>query len=291
MGLLGDIGGAIIGGIAGTAQQKIAADTARKNTEMTIAANKNLAEYQYSKDVEMWNAGNAYNAPAAQMERLKAGGLNPNLVYGNGATGNTASNLPKYQAPTVKYDYLPEVSPLSMLSQFQDVQLKQAQIDNLKANEDNTRAGIVIRTLDAKDKAAKNWFNFGNKDMSKWEPRNEFYNYTNKLRLGEAQADVAKALVNDQILKLRISNEKSGVDIAGKRIENELKQKNVDWYGANMALKALGVAGAGAVAGSFLKKVPKYQYRPSVSKPASGNSRWPSASINDYYEQVRKSGK
>ena len=33
---------------------------------------------------------NAYNDPSAQMERLKQAGLNPNLVYGGGAT-TTAS--------------------------------------------------------------------------------------------------------------------------------------------------------------------------------------------------------
>ena len=40
----------------------------------------------------MWNRTNDYNSPLKQMERLKAGGLNPNLVYGNGAT-TTANNI------------------------------------------------------------------------------------------------------------------------------------------------------------------------------------------------------
>lgn len=39
-----------------------------------------------------WTMANDYNHPVAQMERLKAAGLNPNLVYGSGSvTGNTAS--------------------------------------------------------------------------------------------------------------------------------------------------------------------------------------------------------
>lgn len=37
-----------------------------------------------------WRLANDYNHPIQQMERLKAAGLNPNLVYGSGSvTGNT----------------------------------------------------------------------------------------------------------------------------------------------------------------------------------------------------------
>lgn len=39
-----------------------------------------------------WTLANDYNHPIQQMERLKAAGLNPNLVYGSGSvTGNTTS--------------------------------------------------------------------------------------------------------------------------------------------------------------------------------------------------------
>lgn len=38
--------------------------------------------------VEDWNKQNAYNAPAAQMQRFKDAGLNPNLIYGQGNPGN-----------------------------------------------------------------------------------------------------------------------------------------------------------------------------------------------------------
>ncbi len=42
--------------------------------------------------MQAWNMANDYNHPINQMERLKAAGLNPLLVYGSGSvTGNTAS--------------------------------------------------------------------------------------------------------------------------------------------------------------------------------------------------------
>lgn len=44
----------------------------------------------WNREYSLWQQQNAYNTPAAQMERLKAAGLNPMLVYGNGSvTGNT----------------------------------------------------------------------------------------------------------------------------------------------------------------------------------------------------------
>lgn len=55
-------------------------------TSMTNAANEQAATTAYNRGIEQWNRENVYNSPTAQMERLKQAGLNPNLVYGGGAT-------------------------------------------------------------------------------------------------------------------------------------------------------------------------------------------------------------
>lgn len=110
---------------------KQAADVARENTDKTNAANRALAEYAYSKDLEMWNLGNKYNDPSAQMARLKAAGLNPNMVYGqsSGGAAGQAGALPKYNAPTMQYNYQPATDIPGMISAFQDFRLKQAEVD------------------------------------------------------------------------------------------------------------------------------------------------------------------
>ncbi|WNK13220.1 MAG: DNA pilot protein [Microvirus sp.] len=118
--------------VGSIAQGIIDSNQARANVDKTNAANKQLAEYQYSKDLEMWNRGNEYNAPQAQMERLKKAGLNPNLVYGSGVTGNTSGGLPHYQAPQMAYNYTPPVDIPRTLGHFQDFRIRQAQHDNLK---------------------------------------------------------------------------------------------------------------------------------------------------------------
>lgn len=78
----------------------------------------------------MWNRANAYNTPEAQMQRFKQAGLNPKLIYGQ--SNMSTATLPKFQAP--QYDYNPPVAVdlPAILSSYQDFRLKQAQIDNVK---------------------------------------------------------------------------------------------------------------------------------------------------------------
>ena len=80
MGLLSGIGMAI-GGLGGSLLQRNWA--------------KDDAKMAFERDITGWMMNNAYNDPAAQMQRLKAAGLNPNLVYGNGSvTGNASGSAP-----------------------------------------------------------------------------------------------------------------------------------------------------------------------------------------------------
>lgn len=57
-----------------------------------VNASKKVMDHQFYLNKQMWDLNNEYNLPTNQVERLKAAGLNPNLVYGNGA--NTVSPLP-----------------------------------------------------------------------------------------------------------------------------------------------------------------------------------------------------
>lgn len=132
------------------AASKSAQATAQRNTDQTIAANKQMAEYQYSKDLEQQNAANLYNSPEAQQKRLSAAKLNPNLVYGTGTVaGNIQGQLPRYNAPTAKYEYQPDLSALSLgpavgqgIGTFQDVRMQQAQTDLMEEQ----RKNLIQRT-------------------------------------------------------------------------------------------------------------------------------------------------
>lgn len=52
--------------------------------------NQQLLREQQNWNLEQWHRQNAYNAPIAQMQRLKEAGLNPRLMYGKGAGSSNA---------------------------------------------------------------------------------------------------------------------------------------------------------------------------------------------------------
>lgn len=96
--------GAVAGLLGGFYDTTVSSETARKNTDKTIQAQKDEAAKAYQRQVEMWHLQNAYNSPAEQMKRFGAAGLNPNLIYGQGSSGN-ANKFPEYQAPNLQYRY------------------------------------------------------------------------------------------------------------------------------------------------------------------------------------------
>lgn len=134
---MASIGEAIAGNIpvlGSVAQSVINSAQTRSNIDRQNKENRKLAEYQFSRDLEMWNKGNIYNAPQAQMQRLKDAKLNPNLVYGSGAVaGQSAGQIPKYQAPQQDYSYQPPVNIPESIGAYQDMRMNNAQVDNLKA--------------------------------------------------------------------------------------------------------------------------------------------------------------
>lgn len=81
--LLGGISAA--GSVAGSALGASAQDRANQQ-------NMEIAKMQNAWNLEQWNRENAYNTPTNQMQRLSEAGLNPNLVYGNGATTQAAAS-------------------------------------------------------------------------------------------------------------------------------------------------------------------------------------------------------
>lgn len=127
-----------------------------RNTKRTIQANKELAQYAYARDQEMWHQANVYNSPEMQMKRLEAAGLNKHLVYGSGnVAGNSSTQTPKYNPPNVNYDQ-PSIAGEMIgtlpdsISRYQDMAMRQAQIDNVQASTKkiNTQSAVEALTLE-----------------------------------------------------------------------------------------------------------------------------------------------
>lgn len=112
------------------------------NTIATASTNKKTRKWneqvmQWQRDNALadWNMQNEYNSPEKQMERLKKAGLNPNLVYGNGATAQSDS-MPRSTEARSWSPMAPQAMPMSNpLAAYVDLEQRQATIDNLRASE------------------------------------------------------------------------------------------------------------------------------------------------------------
>lgn len=237
------IGGGI-SAIAGLATGGLQARTARENTDRQNEANRELAEYQYSKDLEMWNRGNTYNSPLAQMERLKKAGLNPNLIYGSGGATTQAVNLPKYNAPTMSYNYRPPVDPLALLGAYQDFRVRQAQIKSAEAEANasdrfwmfkttNMDMDTRLKALDVGWKGNDYSFNKGN-IPTPWQKHQ-----------AQIQEQMAR-LGGEQILKTQ-------AEIANTKTRTSLTQLEIDNFITNMWAKLI-FGGVGAMKGLGFRK-------------------------------------
>lgn len=146
--------GQAIGGIGQYFGQRAAAKQSEKNLKAQMQHERSLAEYRYSKDLEMWEKANFYNEPSQQMARLREAGLNPALMYGKATGANqAATQLPKYNQAAA--DHSQRKSPmvaLSVLSMFQDLALKQAQVDNVRKQNESVQLNNGITALNKKMK-------------------------------------------------------------------------------------------------------------------------------------------
>ena len=124
---------ALVGGaqLAGTGINALAQGSMNRKTRQW---NEKQYALQRQHSLQDWTMQNEYNSPAAQMQRLKMAGLNPNLVYGKGAdniSGTVRSaDAGSWNPQAPKFEL--GAAAQSGLSAYYDTQMRQAQIDNLK---------------------------------------------------------------------------------------------------------------------------------------------------------------
>lgn len=220
-----------------------------------------MAEYQYTKDLEMWNKGNEYNSPTAQMTRLKQAGLNPNLVYGSGTVvGNSTATLPKYQAPRIEAPKDLGSNFMGVLSQYENIKQQSAQTDLIKQNLKNAQIQESILNNQATKGGTENQFlsdyltnrnrNLGNqvdltgqnvvfnqltkylhRDGEKWKADNDFYQspvmnqYNSLTKLRNNQAALQQAEIN----LMEKGMTKNDSTIARMLIQSGLFQRAIDF--------------------------------------------------------------
>lgn len=174
----------IVGGIIGAVSNRKNRKSQERANQLNVQAQKDINQqnienqryinqqnidwakqnYQqsYADSIKFWQMENEYNSPEMQMARLKDAGLNPHLVYGQGATATGGSiGSPQYDQPNLGTPNLgaPHVNPVqhdSMLGlgNMLQYQLQKAQIDKIKADTESTKVATRGSDFDLRVKEA-----------------------------------------------------------------------------------------------------------------------------------------
>jgi len=124
---------AAIGAAGGVANSLSQAHQNKKNRQFS----REMYDRQKADNLEFWNLQNDYNSPQSQMNRFQEAGLNPHLIYGQGNSGNAgAISTPDVQSPQTRspeWGNAISGAGIPYLMAQADLQIKQAQADNLKA--------------------------------------------------------------------------------------------------------------------------------------------------------------
>ena len=138
--------GAIGSGVANLVSQADANKANLKMTRETNEQNKELFERQLAWQEDMWNKSNEYNDPLNQVARLKAAGINPAFVLGNGsmaeASPMSAGAAPQLQAPHIEpLNYGQMVSAIAnSVNSLMQSRMNEAQSRNLNTASDKNEA-------------------------------------------------------------------------------------------------------------------------------------------------------
>lgn len=145
-------GSSLIGSIAGAIGQNRVVnkqiEAQKRENQLNREYNLMLARQQNQWNLEQWQRENDYNSPTSQMARLRQAGLNPDLMYGQGTTGNSAGSPEMTSgAPSEPTDMSAMLSKRSfgqtmqqILDKEQQRRMNEAQIEAIKANTNKTNS-------------------------------------------------------------------------------------------------------------------------------------------------------
>lgn len=138
---LGAIGGSAISAIGNFFTNKSNQKAQNALFDKQAAFSKSEREAQQNWIEQMYEKNNAYNSPAAQMQRFKEAGLNPDLIYGQLGDSTASSPSPASQASTPSAGAFTNVNPLQGFGDtLSGLSMQQAQIEAIKAQTGKTNA-------------------------------------------------------------------------------------------------------------------------------------------------------
>lgn len=194
------------------------------------------------RNVKFWKMQNAYNHPSQQMERLKAAGLNPNMMYGTSPTaavGNADGVSPSKAAPFE--------NPINDIAAYQNIAKQSAVTDNVRVQKELLMDKITLQNVEIGIRGMEAGLKGVELDSAK-----ELYQTNVQFRqemLRNLQQEITgKALDNklkNQTLKPKITKVINEAKLAiesleGQKLTNELRKLETE-------LKRLGTENSGVI--------------------------------------------
>lgn len=217
--------------------------------KLQIKGDKELADYQQQKQMEMWNDTNI----EAQKEHYKNAGMNPGLMYGMGGGGGTTTGGGTQTGVTGTTAQTPQGMGIQVLTAAQ-TKLMEAQARNLDADTakksgvdtEKTKTEILDLTQGIQNKKANEYLTNAQTESTKlanWitdqSKENRLQEIENSAKLGlinirkaGVEADIAETteqaqikILNEQAITAGLNNIaiRYGIQLTQQQIEN-LKQ-------------------------------------------------------------------
>lgn len=228
---------------------------------------RRMQKRQMQQDQQFWQQQNEYNSPQKQMERLQAAGLNPNLVYGGSPSG-AAGQAERLKTPDVDSSAHRWIEPdgaMSTIGGYADWNVKQAQVDNLKANTQSTQENALLTATKTYGEGLRNAKTHLDVRMAEDLYENSVEHAKESLRKLRAdtqytlsqneRADITlannTAQAVESVLSSRLGRQLTSAQIANVRADNSLKQ--LDMKLAKMGIRPSDPFYASAIARFAIK--------------------------------------
>lgn len=195
----------------------------KRGTTRLMKVSKELAKYNNDLNVSNWQLQNEYDSPAAQMQRYKEAGLNPNLIYGQmssgtaPAAGQVSTNPEDYMSGSDRYAQALQ-GAAGAFGLYQDLKAKQGQIDQSRAVTEQVQSQKLLNLINADRLQTQNDFEKAAFDYKLEGLAQKNAEMIRKNSIGEI-VDLQKELNNLEIQKNKIEHSDLDKEVKSKQIE------------------------------------------------------------------------
>lgn len=208
-----------------------------RTNQQNLEHNRVMYERQRSDALADRDYADKYNSPEQQMQRLKDAGLNPNLVYGSGATNTPSATVKSSSAPAGSA-VAPKVATVPFGNAIMDglnASLLTAQIDQTRQVTKNLEVDNILKQLDTFGKKYDNTIKSSDADYIERMNYQKLWKLNAERLSAESDADFKDKTQADRISTVgqQLANMQADgrlKDEMLKNLENKSALQQLDYY-------------------------------------------------------------